>query len=103
MIKITKLDRRYNGYTVFKYIVEIDIRAGAKDERTAKFKELREWMWEHYGPGCELDYVMLDFKSPKDSDGLLNSRERWAWQTAHGEQRLYIKPEQFTFMKLKWV
>jgi hypothetical protein len=60
-------------------------------------------MWANFGPGCELDYVQLDFSRPKDADGLMNSRERWAWQTAHGEQRIYIKgKEEFTFIKLKW-
>ena len=102
MLKFTKLDRRYNGYTVFKYIVEIDMSAGARDQRMAIFKELREWLWENYGPGCELDYVQLELGRTRDADGLINSRERWAWQTSHGEQRLYIKGEEYTFMKLKW-
>ena len=103
MLKITRLDRRHNGYNVFKYIVEVDIPlSSGRDQRRAKFKELRVWLWENFGPGCELGFVTLNFANDK-VDGVIDSRERWAWDTEYKAMRLYIKTDaEMTLLKLKW-
>ena len=104
MLKVTKLDRRHNGYNVFKYIVEVNIPFNSgRDQRMAKFKELRAWLWENFGPGCELDYVKLDFHRDRKPGEQIGSVERWAWQTSHGEERLYLKTDaEMSLLQLKW-
>jgi hypothetical protein len=99
MIKITKLDRRYNGHQWFKYIVEIDIMLGqGRDERVQEFKNLRNWCWETAGPGCELGFVQLHV-----TELGLESLEKWAWDTEYNNQRLYLKDDELlTLLKLKW-
>jgi hypothetical protein len=97
MIKITKLDRRYNGYRWFKYIVEVDIID--RHERIEKFKEIRAWLWDTLGPGSELDMCAITAAT-----GYKGIAEPWAWQTSHGERRLYIKTDaDLTLLKLKWL
>jgi hypothetical protein len=101
MLKITRLDRRYNGYTTFKYIVEVQGLDG-RDARIQKFKDLRAWLWETFGPGCELGFVRLNFADHKEGD-LIKSDERWAWDTEYKAMRLYIKTDsELTLLKLKW-
>jgi hypothetical protein len=104
MLNITKLDRRYNGYRVMEYIVEPDYSHGGRDGRINKFKELREWLWENYGPGCELDYVVLT-PTPAGNEGqcYMQSQERWAWDTTENRLRIYVKgDEELSFIRLKW-
>ena len=85
-----------------KYIVEPDFGNDGRDGRIQRFKELRAHLWEVYGPGCELDYVMLRFNEPK-VDGKTCSVERWAWDTKLGNLRLYLKgDDELSFIKLKW-
>ena len=85
-----------------KYIVEPDFGNDGRDGRIQRFKELRNQLWEIYGPGCELDYVVLQFDQPK-VDGKIFSVERWAWHTEYDNLRIYIKgDEELSFIKLKW-
>jgi hypothetical protein len=75
MLKIIKLDRRYNGY-----------------------KQIRTWLWETQGPGSELDMLTVHTASFATSVA-----EPWAWQTSFHERRLYIKTDQdLLLFKLKW-
>ena len=82
-----------------KYIVEPAYGFGhGKDERINRYKELRAWLWDSFGPGCELDYVTLSF-TPS-----MNPVERWAWRTDNGHMRLYLRSdEELTLLKLKWL
>ena len=109
--KITKLDRRHNGYTIMKYMVEIDHRSTpigtSKDDRVQWFKDMRVWLWENYGPGCELDYMTIKLGTSSDktesSDFGIPTVERWAWQTSFGHMRIYLKSDaEMTFFKLKF-
>jgi hypothetical protein len=85
--KITKLDRRHNGYTWYKYSVSpntVDrIRGGEL------LIEVRNWLWATYGPSAEI--------------GFTNRWSLWAWDTEHNNRRLYIKgDEELTMFKLKF-
>ena len=43
-MKVTKLDRRHNCYSIMKYHVEVDIiHLWGKDNRIELFKERRAW------------------------------------------------------------
>jgi hypothetical protein len=98
--KVTKLDRRYAGHQWFKYMVEPEQWPIGKDGAISKFKEIRAWMWDAFGPGCELDFVQLQ------STGTgLESVETWCWRTnSEGERKLYFKSDrEFSVFTLKWL
>ena len=106
--KITRTDRRHTANQIFRYYVEPAYEIGAsKDERITAFKELREWCWESFGPGCERDFVVLrPIAVGDDGQCQMASVERWAWLTttdASQELRIYLKEDAMTFFKLKWV
>lgn len=96
--KITKLDRRYNGHKFMKYAIETTYDLGGRDERIKAFKNMRVWLWENYGPGAELKYIELQV-----NDTGIEAKERWAWDTEHGNERMYLKSdEEMTFFKMKF-
>jgi hypothetical protein len=88
--RLTKLDRRYNGYGVYDYVVEpgwVNIKRG----RPATFIQWRAWAWETFGAGCELELV-------KD----METKPKWAWFTEFNHLRLYLTEESLTLFKLRW-
>ena len=88
--KVQKLDKRHNGRQLFKYYVEPD---GAYIERYNILQAWREWCWDNYGPGTEL----------KTALHMTDRRWRWAWDTEHGNARIYFKnDEELTWFTLKW-
>jgi hypothetical protein len=85
-----------------KYMVEptFDWANLGKVGTLNRFKELRAWMWEQFGPGCELFFLKLH--SVNDNT---ESEERWCWRSTNdGEMRIYFKSdEEFSWFKLKWL
>lgn len=106
--KVTRTDRRHTANQIFQYYVEPAYELGVgRDERIVQFKELREWCWSMFGPGCERDFVVLR-PVPVGDDGQcrMASVEKWAWLTttdASQELRIYFNKEAMTFFKLKWL
>ena len=49
-MKIKKLDRRHTGYGTYKFLIEFLQRSEFE-----KFFEARNWCWETWGPGCEVE------------------------------------------------
>ena len=86
--KITKLDRRHNGWGRYKYSIVPDTYN--KIEGHQLLNDLREWCWATYGPGAELVWSKKDAK--------------WAWDTEHGNRRIYLRSDaELTFFNLKYV
>lgn len=105
---VTKLDRRHTGYNVMKYYIEVNVlEVHGKDERIKFFKDYRTWMWDQFGPGCELDYVTLALgttSTPGEKTFGIPTRERWCWRTDYDNQRLFVKDDaELAWFKLKWV
>ena len=88
--KITKLDKRYNGYLFYKYAVKPIWRPEytyLSSEYDQLFVKVRNWCWEIYGSSTEL--------------GLLSRNKHWAWDTKY--RRIYLKyDEELAFFKLKF-
>lgn len=92
--RVTRLDKRYNGHTKFKY--SITPTAVPLLEQRQEFQELREWLWENYGPSMELEWSMSLAR-------ISQTEPRWAWDTEHHNRRLYIRgDEELTFLELKF-
>lgn len=92
--RVTGLDRRYNGNSMFKY--SISPTAVPYLEQQQDFQELREWLWANYGPSMELEWAMAQARANR-------TEARWAWDTEHRNKRLYIRgDEELTFLELKF-
>lgn len=110
--EVTKLDRRHTGYDVMKYYIEpgyVYYPGHSREFRINKFKEMRNFLWQDFGPGAELEYVTItlgttstpDVKPPGDPG--IPTLERWAWRTDQNHLRLYLKGDaELTWLKLKW-
>ena len=85
--KVTKLDRRHNGHTWYKYYITPNIYE--YQESRQLLTDLRNWCWVTYGPSSELGW---------NKPGSL-----WAWDTEHGNKRIYLKSDaEMTLFKLKY-
>jgi hypothetical protein len=85
--KITKLDRRHNGCAWYKYSVS----PNTKDliHSAELLNQARNWMWATYGPSAEI--------------GRTTKYLVWAWDTEHGNRRIYLKSdEELTLFTLKF-
>lgn len=50
---------------------------------------VRNWMWTTYGPSAEMGYTTKNLV--------------WAWDTEHGNRRIYLKSDaELTLFKLKF-
>lgn len=83
-----KLDRRYNGYSMFKYAVEFP------NVEMGKFCEVREWFWENFGSSREYDKWHL---------GAQCKNPRWAWDCDEFKNRIYVGTEkEYSMFLLKF-
>ena len=104
-MKVTKLDRRYNCNHIMKYMVETTYDfMGGTDSRAKKFVGWREWCWSVFGPSSETKWLVLR-PVPAGTDGQCRmvTDSRWAWDTEHGNQRLYFKDDEtLSAFMLQW-
>jgi hypothetical protein len=85
--KITKLDRRHNGHSWYKYYITPS--TFDYQESRQLLTDLRNWCWTTYGPSSEL--------------GWNKAGSIWAWDTEHGNKRIYLKSDaEMTLFKLKY-
>ncbi len=89
-MKLTKIDRRMNGYGKFKYLVKFSIYGQSLE----KFIDIRNWCWDQWGPSCELDFY------GKEN---LEKNPAWCWAVHEFECKIYLtgEPEASWFL-LKW-
>ena len=88
---IQKVDRRFNGYGYFKYIVMPTYRRGDSvwlyTTSRLQFQEYREWCRVTFGEGMEREWacgLMYQSKIPT---------QLWAWDTAFQYKRLYLRDD----------
>jgi hypothetical protein len=95
-MKVIKLDRRYNGHNIFKYVIEPNVIG--KDDRIKEFKQWREWCWEVFGPSSELGFVQIRPATP-----YMESTRVWCWDTEFDNLRLYFKDDAtLSAVMLQW-
>jgi hypothetical protein len=86
-MKIKKLDKRHTGYGTYKFLIEFSQRGDFE-----KFFEARNWCWETWGPGVEVEYQHK-----------LNHEIPWAWQNNEWNLRIYLATDkEANWWKLKW-
>ena len=85
--KVTKLDKRHNGYSFYKY--SISPAVFERGRAAELIIELRNWCWATYGPSTEL--------------GFTKRGDKWAWETDYGKRRIYLQSDaELTFWQLKF-
>ena len=83
-MKTLKLDKRYNGHTIFKYGIQFH-KSEAK-----KFIEVRNWCWQNWGPGAEIEHHQLE-------------PNVWSWECSQWNRRIYLQTEkEYNWFILKW-
>ena len=86
-MKIKKLDRRHTGYGTYKFLIEFLQRSEFE-----KFFEARNWCWETWGPGCEVEHVHK-----------VNQAIPWSWQYNEWNTRIYLASDkEANWWKLRW-
>ena len=91
---VTRLDKRYGGHTAFKYAISPISKEFI--QRQQDFRSVRNWAWDTYGPSAERDWVL-------SQSHIDNTQPTWAWDTEHGNTRLYLKSDaELTLFELKF-
>ena len=105
-MKLKKTDGRFTGHLVYEYFVDFTLATSFSPMRPSpstvnravhdrkRLNEVRNWCWETFGPGCELDTALL----------LNHDREEpeWCWRTEHNQLRIYLKAKNAEWFTLKW-
>ena len=97
-IRITKLDGRYNGHGLFKYLVQTDSRPnmafGYRGYIKIDHLSLREWCWQQWGPSCEWGmYHVMQAHECQNTD--------WCWDADDHKLRILLADDmQATLLSL---
>lgn len=95
MITFKKIDRRYNGGTIYRYMILVNSRDLIEEIRT--FNEIRKWCESIWGYSYEL-------------------HDAWAWEVLHdyplwtwandskdSKRAIYLKTDkEYMLAKLRW-
>jgi hypothetical protein len=78
--KLQKLDRRMNGNHLFSHRIKV--------YWNEDFLKIRHWIFENFGPGCELELFQINQH--------LGLRYTWAWRSDDSRRELYLNEEQLS-------
>lgn len=89
------------GHQYFKYVAipYVDLRTPTSVQANTKFfTEVREWMWETYGPSCEREYYM------QLAGNGYNVNPAWCWHSDYGERKIFMVDDKTRdWFTLKWI
>ena len=100
--KLKKLDKRYNGSNLFKFVAIPDRTSQTifmnyvvrRDQEQKEFTEVRNWCWSQWGPSSELRF----YDDTKDWTNPV-----WCWDSEHDNLRIYLQSDkEASWFKLKW-
>jgi len=92
-ITLQKLDGRHTSSTVFQHRAKMRGVDGC-----VQFVEIRNWLWENYGPGLERETVWaLQYFHEKVPE------PKWGWWVDDSKYYIYMKDEVLTHFSLKYL
>lgn len=93
---VTKLDGRFTGAGDFHS--RIHFPTIPTDKKIESFIIVRNWCWETFGPGCEVDLVRRAKRMRMELDW------QWAWKRddTQNTYSVYLTEEAYTAFILKW-
>lgn len=90
--RLIKLDGRFSGNRWFSHRAEVYSREYTTHGRIKNFNEARQYLWEAFGPSCELD--LYDFVDDQEMP--------WAWDSDNNSFYIYLRDSALTQFTLKW-
>lgn len=90
-IQLEKLDGRHGLSSIFSHRAKL---IGTSE--VPNWIEIRNWLWENYGPGLEYETVW----TMHYHDG---SEPKWAWRINDRRYYIYLKEEVLTHFSLKYL
>jgi hypothetical protein len=96
MITFKKIDRRYNGGTIYQYMISVN---GSHNliEEIKTFNEIREWCEVTWGRSCELHDAW--------AWGVPHDYPIWTWanDSKDSKRAIYLKTDkEYMLAKLRW-
>jgi len=91
--EVTKLDRRFKGYTDFKYAIDPvwEPPSPMQVAYDRSFITLRSWCWTTWGPSLEM--YLSEYINP-----------HWVWDSENSRRRIYLRgDEELMLFRLKFV
>jgi hypothetical protein len=86
-MKLKKLDKRHKGHGQFKYMASFTQR------EKEKFCQVRNWCWQQWGPGCEIDFY----------PNVTSRSYEWSWVSEQYRMNIYIATDkEYQWFLLKW-
>jgi hypothetical protein len=86
-MKLKKIDRRMNGYGMFKYCVNFNYVT------LQNFCDIRKWCSEQWGPSDDLEFI----------EKIKNPNMAWCWVNDQYTMRIYIATDkEAQWFLLKW-
>ena len=86
-MKLKKIDRRMNGYGMFKYCVNFNYVT------VQDFCDIRKWCSEQWGPSDDLEFI----------EKIKNPNMAWCWVNDQYTMRIYIATDkEAQWFLLKW-
>jgi hypothetical protein len=92
LVTLQKLDGRHTLSQFYPYRAKMIGNDGCM-----KFVEIRNWLWENYGPGLEREtvWVVLYQEGTKEP--------KWSWWVDDRKYFIYMKDEILTHFSLKYL
>ena len=78
--KIEKTDRRMSGHRLFSHRIKV--------YWNEDFLKIRDWVYQSFGPGCELELFELNQH--------LGLGYTWAWRSDDYRREIYLNQEQLS-------
>lgn len=109
-LNLRKLDRRFTAYPFFRHMIEVrpNYTASGFTPSTLHLKpnfthffEIREWLWESYGPSKELKHWIKHHRE-NCIEGTSHN-VNWCWDTEYYEYRIYLSEDALTSFTLRWL
>jgi hypothetical protein len=79
-LTVKKVDRRHNAFGLYSHFLEI---YNHNADNIKIFIEIRNWLWEIFGPSYELKFVDKDIANPPS----------WSWDSDGYVSRIYFATE----------
>jgi hypothetical protein len=90
-MKLTKIDRRMNGYGKFKFLVKFTTYGQGLED----FMAARTWCWDQWGPSCELVFY-------QSTQGIIYN-PAWCWAVHEFDCKIYFTSDQeASWFILRW-
>lgn len=105
MITFKKIDRRYNGGSIYQYVILVGVNTDHHAKSINLFNEIRKWCEITWGHSCELHDAWA-FNNPLTDE---SGYPIWVWANDSKDSKraiyraIYLKTDkEYMLAKLRW-